>query len=79
MSEGDADPSKIYSTTIRAEAISAASVTIWICCFLKLVEPFGARFHFLALRRNVYRSFFFCLQIVPETQGRTLEEPQASW
>ena len=77
--------SEIYPTTIRAEAMSAASVTIWICdllvtiTFLSLVERFGARYTFWFYGAMCIAALFFCLQIVPETKGRTLEEIEASW
>ncbi len=77
--------SEIYPTTIRAEAMSVASVTIWICdllvtmTFLSLIERFGARFTFWFYAAMCLGGLLFCLKIVPETRGRTLEEIEASW
>jgi SP family galactose:H+ symporter-like MFS transporter len=77
--------SEIYPTTIRAQAMSAASVTIWVCdlivtmTFLTLVERFGARFTFWSYAVMCVAALLFCLWIVPETKGRTLEQIEASW
>lgn len=77
--------SEIYPTTIRGQAMSVASVTIWIfdllvsVTFLSLVGAVGARFSFWIYAVACVAAFIFALMLVPETKGRSLEEIEASW
>ncbi len=77
--------SEIYPTTIRGQAMSVASVTIWIAdllvsvTFLSLVGAAGTRFSFWIYGAACVVAFLFSLRVVPETKGRTLEEIEASW
>jgi len=77
--------SEIYPTTIRGQAMSVASVTIWIfdllasVTFLSLVGAVGTRFSFWIYGAASVAAFVFAFYLVPETKGRTLEEIEASW
>ena len=77
--------SEIYPTTIRGQAMSVASVTIWVSdllvsvTFLSLIGAAGARFCFWIYAAASVAAFVFAFRLVPETKGRTLEEIEASW
>jgi MFS transporter, SP family, galactose:H+ symporter len=76
--------SEIYPTTIRAEAMSVATVTIWAgdflvtATFLTLVEHLGMRGCFLLFAGLCVIALAFSYFMVPETRGRTLEEIEIS-
>jgi MFS transporter, SP family, galactose:H+ symporter len=77
--------SEIYPTMIRGQAMSVATVTIWIfdllitITFLSLVQFFGTRWTFWIYAIASVAAFWFSFYKVPETKGRTLEEIEASW
>jgi sugar porter (SP) family MFS transporter len=77
--------SEIYPTTIRGQAMSLATVTIWIfdllasITFLSLTESLGTRNTFWLYGLACVAAFVFSYREVPETKGRTLEQIEASW
>ncbi|HME00067.1 MAG TPA: sugar porter family MFS transporter [Terriglobia bacterium] len=77
--------SEIYPTTVRGQAMSLASVVIWISdlvvtmTFLTLVEVLGARGSFWLYAVACGAALLFSARMVPETKGRTLEEIEESW
>ncbi len=77
--------SEIYPTMVRAQAMSVATVTIWAgdflvtMTFLTLVETISMSGSFLVYAALCAAALVFCLRVVPETKGRTLEEIEASW
>jgi SP family galactose:H+ symporter-like MFS transporter len=77
--------SEIYPTTVRGQAMSLATVTIWIAdllvsiTFLSMVGAFGARDSFWLYAAACVAAFIFSVKLVPETKDRTLEQIEASW
>jgi MFS transporter, SP family, galactose:H+ symporter len=77
--------SEIYPTTIRGQAMSLATVVIWIAdlvvsiTFLSLVQAVGARLSFWLYGAACIAAFVFSLKLVPETKDKTLEQIEASW
>jgi len=77
--------SEIYPTTIRAQAMSLATITIWAgdflvtATFLTVVEHLGMRGCFLLFAGLCLVAFVFSLRMVPETRGQTLEQIENSW
>jgi sugar porter (SP) family MFS transporter len=77
--------SEIYPTTVRAQAMSLATMANWgsnfivAVTFLTVVERMGMRGCFLLFAALCAVAFVFVVRIVPETRGRTLEEIENSW
>ncbi len=77
--------SEIYPTTVRAKAMSLATMANWgsnfivAVTFLTVVEHLGLRGCFLLFAGLCLVAFVFAFRMVPETRGRTLEEIENSW
>ena len=77
--------SEIYPTTIRAQAMSLATLAIWAsdflvtATFLTIVEHIGMRGCFMLFAGLCVVAFVFSFRMVPETRGRTLEQIENSW
>jgi SP family arabinose:H+ symporter-like MFS transporter len=77
--------SEIYPTTVRAQAMSLATLMVWATdflvtmTFLSLVEALGPRRSFWVYAAACAAAVIFSLKMVPETKGRTLEEIETSW
>jgi sugar porter (SP) family MFS transporter len=77
--------SEIYPTTVRAQAMSIATLVVWATdfivtmTFLTLVEKLGPRYSFWVYAAACAAALLFSLKMVPETKGRTLEEIEKSW
>ncbi|HEV2398800.1 MAG TPA: sugar porter family MFS transporter [Candidatus Sulfotelmatobacter sp.] len=77
--------SEIYPTTVRAEAMSLATMANWgsnflvAATFLSLVDHLGMRGSFLLFAALCFVAFLFAAYMVPETRGRTLEQIESSW
>jgi|SRR5579872_1180267 len=77
--------SEIYPTTVRAEAMSLATMANWgsnflvAATFLSLVDHLGMRGSFLLFAGLCFVAFLFAAYLVPETRGRTLEQIESSW
>lgn len=77
--------SEIYPTTVRAQAMSLATLANWAsdflvtATFLTVVEHLGMRGCFLLFAGLCVVAFLFSLRMVPETRGRTLERIENSW
>jgi SP family galactose:H+ symporter-like MFS transporter len=77
--------SEIYPTTVRAQAMSVATFTVWgfdflvTATFLTLAEKLGMRGCFLLFAVLCVAALLFAFAFVPETRRRTLEEIEKSW
>ena len=77
--------SEIYPTTVRAQAMSLATMANWgsnflvAATFLTVVDHLGMRGCFLLFAGLCVVAFVFSLRMVPETRGRTLEQIEESW
>ena len=72
--------SEIFPNRIRGAAMAVAVSALWIACFLltctfpllkKALGPAGAFWLYAAI---CVAGFFYILQRLPETKGKTLEE-----
>jgi MFS transporter, SP family, galactose:H+ symporter len=77
--------SEIYPTTVRAQAMSLATMAIWAAdflvtaTFLTVVDHLGMRGCFLLFAGLCLVAFVFSFRMVPETRDRTLEQIENSW
>ncbi len=77
--------SEIYPTTVRAQAMSLATFTVWAfdflvtATFLTLVERLGMPGCFLLFAILCLAALAFSVLLVPETRRRTLEQIEKSW
>ncbi len=79
--------SEIFPTKIRGRAMSVATFTIWVACYI-VAQTFpmlndnssiGPAKTFFVYAACSLVGFVFVLVKVPETKGRSLEEIEASW
>ena len=76
--------SEIFPAKLRGRAMSVATFSIWLGCFvivetspaLMKLSPAIAFFFYAACS---LATFVFVLMFVPETKGKTLEEIEKSW
>lgn len=77
--------SEIYPTKIRGKAMSIATLCVWGAnwlvagTFLSLIHAAGRAGTFWIFAAICVVAFFFCLLVVPETKGRTLEDIERHW
>lgn len=79
--------SEIFPNKIRGRAMSIATFTIWVSCYI-VAQTFpmmndspsiGPAKTFFIYATVSLLSFIFVLLFVPETKGRSLEEIETSW
>jgi MFS family permease len=77
--------SEIYPTKIRGQAMSLATLSMWGAnwlvagTFLSLIHAAGRAGTFWIFAAICVLAFLFCLKLVPETKGRTLEAIERDW
>ncbi|NUQ65671.1 MAG: sugar porter family MFS transporter [Pirellulales bacterium] len=77
--------SEIFPTQIRGRAMSIATVSLWIACFLVsqtfpwMLKTLQGAKTFWIYAATCAVAFLFVLLFVPETKGKTLEEIERSW
>ncbi len=79
--------SEIFPTGVRGRAMSVASFTVWVSCYL-VAQTFpmlndspriGPAITFWLYSAISLFAFFMVLTLVPETKGRSLEDIEAYW
>jgi SP family arabinose:H+ symporter-like MFS transporter len=79
--------SEVFPTRIRGRAMSVATFTIWVSCYV-VAQTFpvlndhpsiGPAKTFLVYAAFSLGAWVFVLRALPETRRRTLEEIEASW
>jgi SP family arabinose:H+ symporter-like MFS transporter len=71
---------EIFPTSVRVKAVSICTLTLWIAVWMVgqffpwLLEKKGAAITFWLFAGFSIINFFFCLKVVKETKGRSLEE-----
>nr|BBH86583.1 MFS transporter [Thermosporothrix sp. COM3] len=76
---------EIFPTRVRAIGASLCSFTNWLLnfvvsiSFLSLVNAIGQTWTFWIYAILSVLGFIFCLKLVPETKGRTLEQIEHYW
>jgi SP family arabinose:H+ symporter-like MFS transporter len=79
--------SEIFPNKLRGRAMSVASLTVWICCYV-VAQTFpmmnespsiGPALTFWIYAAVSLFAFVFVIAMLPETKGRTLEEIEADW
>jgi MFS transporter, SP family, galactose:H+ symporter len=77
--------SEIYPTKIRGRAMSLATLSVWGAnwlvagTFLSLIRAAGPARTFWIFSAISVVAFWFCLALVPETKGKTLEAIESRW
>lgn len=75
---------EIFPTRVRGLAMSVATVSLWIACFLvtqfvpRMLENYGGQSYFI-FAVTCAICFVFVALFVPETKGKTLEEIEKGW
>jgi SP family arabinose:H+ symporter-like MFS transporter len=78
---------EIFPNKVRGRAMSIASFTVWVCCYI-VAQTFpmlndsprvGPALTFWIYGGVSLLAFLMVLAMVPETKGRSLEEIEASW
>jgi sugar porter (SP) family MFS transporter len=76
---------EIFPTRVRAAGAGTCSFANWVCnflvsvTFLSLIGAIGRPFTFWLYATIGILALIFCLTLVPETKGRTLEQIEAYW
>ncbi len=77
--------SEIFPAKLRGRAMSVATFSIWLACYVvsqtfpMLRETFGPARTFWFYAACSAATFVFVLLLLPETKGRSLEEIEMSW
>ena len=77
--------SEIFPTKIRGRAMSIATLALfssnWFVAqiFPYLSDKIGEHGTFWLLGILALPTFLFCMKVLPETKGKTLEEIERSW
>jgi sugar porter (SP) family MFS transporter len=77
--------SELFPTKVRGRAMSVATVSLWVACFLitltflSLVEAITAAGAFWLYASMCVVTFFFVWHFCPETKGKTLEQIERGW
>ncbi len=77
--------SEIFPTRIRGRAMSLATISLWIACFivsltfLSLVNVLTMAGAFWLYAVLCAVTFVFVWRVIPETRGKSLEEIERSW
>ena len=76
---------EIFPNRVRAAGSSVSSFANWVAnllvslTFLSLISAFGEATTFWLYAFMGILAFFFCLRLVPETKGRSLEQIEHYW
>lgn len=76
---------ELFPTRLRAVGASTSTFVNWLCnflvsvTFLSLINAIGSSFTFWLYGIFGLITLYFCIRLVPETKGRTLEEIEAYW
>lgn len=74
---------EIFPTAVRVKAVSICTMALWIAVWIVgqffpwLLEKAGAAVTFWIFAAFSIINFFFCLKVVKETKGKTLEEMES--
>jgi MFS family permease len=77
--------SEVFPTRIRGRAVAISSLAVWTAdailnqLFPLMRDHWGKSTTFYVFAAVLIPQFYFVWRIMPETQGRTLEEIERSW